>query len=103
MDDANAEVEEIYHYLSGNGKSGHTEGLNNVKDYAQKKAKTIKITQLQQSRKFDVPEFREQERNAEIDKNSFKKRNSLFVFEDLEGASCFDEIYNYIDNDNCTF
>ena len=46
MDDANAEVEEIYHYLSGNGKSGHTEGLNNVKDYAQKKSKTIKITQL---------------------------------------------------------
>ena len=95
---ANAEVEEIYHYLSGNGKSGHTEGLNNVKDYAQKKKR-----KLSKSRNFSkVVHLMFQSsvsRNETLKSIKTPSENGIHYFffeDDLEGASCFDEIYNYI-------
>ena len=53
---------------TGNEQSGDTEGLKNVKDYPQKSrkksakiphksAKTVNITQIWKSRRFDFPDF----------------------------------------------
>jgi len=56
-----AEAAEVY-WLYWNEQSGHTEGLENVKDYPQKSCKkpatTVKITQIWKNRRCDFPDFR---------------------------------------------